>query len=79
MKTFQGIVSSLKNQKTAIVLVETKWRHPLYKKFVKSSKKYACHVDDLKLELGDNVIIQECRSVSKTKKYKVTTKQETKS
>ena len=70
MKTFKGTVTFIK-PKTATVLVGRRWQHPLYKKYVKRSKKYACHVEDLKLEVGDQVMIEECRPLSKTKHFKV--------
>ncbi|MBD3249981.1 MAG: 30S ribosomal protein S17 [Candidatus Pacebacteria bacterium] len=76
MKTLTGIVVSLKNDKTASVLVTRRWQHPLYKKYVKRSKKYACHYQDLKLEEGDRVKIEECRPISKTKHFKVVSKVE---
>ncbi len=76
MKTTKGTVTSLANQKTARVLVIRKWKHPLYKKYVKRTKNYACHVEDIKLELGDKVIIEECKPMSKTKKFRVVSKVE---
>lgn len=76
MKTTQGTVTSLANEKTARVLVIRKWKHPLYKKYVKRTKNYACHVENIKLELGDKVIIEECKPISKTKKFKVVSKVE---
>jgi len=74
MKTIKGTVTSLANAKTARVLVIRKWQHPLYKKYVKRSKNYACHVEDMKLNIGDSVIIEECKPVSKTKTFKVVKK-----
>lgn len=71
MKTLKGVVTSLKNEKTATVTVSRRWKHPLYKKYVKRNKKYACHVEELDLELGDKVLIQACRPISKTKHFKV--------
>lgn len=71
MKTIHGIVTSLKNDKTAAVTVTRRWKHPLYKKYVKRTKKYACHVEDIDLELGDKVLIKPCRPMSKTKHFKV--------
>ncbi len=71
MKTFTGTVVSLANEKTASVKVERNWKHPLYQKIVKRSKKYPCHVENLELEIGNTVVIQECRPVSKTKHFKV--------
>lgn len=76
MKTMQGTVKSAKTEKTAIVTVVRKWQHPLYKKYVKRTKNYACHVEDIKIAEGDVVMIQECRPVSKTKRFKVTGKVE---
>lgn len=72
MKTIQGTITSLKNEKTAIVTVSGRQLHPLYKKYVKRTKKYAAHVEDMTLELGQEVVITECRPFSKTKRFKVT-------
>lgn len=72
MKILQGIVTSLKAQKTATVTVTREWQHPLYKKYVKRSKKFSSHYDDMNLELGQTVTIQEVRPMSKTKRFKVT-------
>ncbi len=75
MKVMQGTVQSAKTAQTAIVMVVSRWQHPLYKKFVKSSKNYACHVEkDMQLVPGDVVVIQECRPMSKTKNFKVMSK-----
>lgn len=72
MKTLQGIVTSLKADKTATVTVTRKWQHPLYKKYVKRSKKFASHYENIELELGQTVTIEETRPISKTKRFKVT-------
>jgi small subunit ribosomal protein S17 len=72
MKTLQGIITSLKADKTATVTVARKWQHPLYKKYVKRSKKFATHYENMKLELGQTVLIEETRPISKTKRFKVT-------
>lgn len=69
MKTIKGIVKSLKMDKTAGVLVERRWQHPLYKKMVKRSKIYACHYEGMALKEGDEVVIKECRPISKSKKF----------
>jgi len=71
MKTIQGKITSLKTAQTASVLVETKWQHPIYKKYVKRSKKYACHYQDMKLKVGDEVVIKETRPYSKTKTFAI--------
>lgn len=76
MKSLQGIVTSLKTAQTAQVIVERLWQHPVYLKSVKRSKSYACHYEDLALEVGDTVMIQETRPMSKTKKFRVVSKVE---
>lgn len=78
MKTLKGEIKSLAREKTATVLVSTRWKHPLYKKYVKKSKKYACHYEGMELKLGDRVEIQECRPISKTKHFTVVAKIENK-
>lgn len=78
MKVMQGTVKSAKTPKTAIVSVVSRWQHPLYKKYVKRTKNYACHVEKITLQPGDVVTIQECRPMSKTKRFTVTGKVETK-
>ena len=74
MKVLQGVVTSAKNANTVTVEVTRKWQHPLYKKYVKRTKKYACHVVEMKLQTGDVVDIQECRPISKTKHFQVIAK-----
>jgi len=67
--TLMGKVVSAKCDKTITVLVETYGIHPLYKKRVKSSKKYTAHDEDNKAKVGDKVRIVETRPISKTKKF----------
>ena len=74
MKVMQGTVKSAKTQNTVTVTVVSRWQHPLYKKYVKRSKNYACHVEGMIVQEGDTVTIQECRPMSKTKRFKVTGK-----
>jgi small subunit ribosomal protein S17 len=76
MKKLQGKVVSLKMQRTAVVNVTRLWAHPLYQKSVKRSKKYSCDFDPsvLSLEIGDEVEMVETRPLSKTKRFKVTSK-----
>jgi len=71
MKTFTGTVVSLANQKTALVEVGRKWKHPLYHKIINRSKKFPSHFENMELKTGDKVLIQECRPISKTKHFKV--------
>lgn len=75
MKTFIGRVVSTKMDQTAVVVVETKKMHPLYKKRVKKTKKYHAH-DELGVKEGDLVKIIETRPISKTKKWKIVEKVE---
>jgi small subunit ribosomal protein S17 len=70
MKQLQGIVVSIKMQKSAVVKVDRHYRHPLYKKTVKRSKKYLVH-DEKEVKEGDKVLIQECRPMSKRKRFKI--------
>ena len=61
--------SSSKN--TVVVKVERTFKHPMYKKFIKRSKKYHAHDDTDKLTVGDKVYIQETKPISKLKTWKV--------
>jgi small subunit ribosomal protein S17 len=77
MKTMTGTVKSAKSLNAAIVTVTRRWQHPLYKKFVKKMKSYACHVEKgMEVQEGDTVTIAECRPLSKTKHFKVVRKNE---
>lgn len=73
MKTFIGKVVSVRMDKTAVVAVETKKMHPLYKKSVKKTKKYHVH-DEIGVKEGDKVLIVETRPMSSTKKWKIVEK-----
>ena len=66
-----GTVVSSSNDKTITVLVETHKKHPLYKKMVKYSKKYAAHDELNKAKVGDTVKIRMTRPLSKTKRYEL--------
>ncbi len=66
-----GKVVSSKNDKTITVLVETYKSHPLYKKRVKSSKKYTAHDEANTAKEGDTVKIRSTRPLSKTKRYEL--------
>jgi small subunit ribosomal protein S17 len=76
MKILQGTVVSLKTAQTAKVSVSRLWQHPVYKKSVKRTKNYACHVEGIELQVGDEVLIQETTPISKTKRFKVIAKVE---
>jgi small subunit ribosomal protein S17 len=70
-RVMQGVVVSDKQDKTVTVLVERRVMHPLYKKYVKKSKKYAAHDEGNAVKTGDTVMIRECRPVSKRKRWEV--------
>ena len=66
-----GKVVSDKTDKTITVLIESYKVHPLYGKRVKYSKKYAAHDELNNAKVGDLVRIEECRPMSKTKKFRL--------
>jgi small subunit ribosomal protein S17 len=68
-RVLQGVVVSDKGDKTIVVRVERRVMHPVYKKFVTRSKKYAAHDADNKFHPGDAVQIEECRPISKRKTW----------
>ena len=70
-RVLQGTVVSDKNDKTVTVLVERRVMHPVYKKFIKQSKKYAAHDETNVCKAGETVFIQECRPISKSKRWAV--------
>ncbi len=70
-RILQGTVVSDKNDKTVIVRVERLVMHPLYKKYIRRSKKYAAHDPDNRFKVGDVVRIRECRPLSRTKRWEV--------
>ncbi len=72
-RVMQGVVVSDKMDKTVTVKVEHRIMHPLYKKFIRRSKKYAAHDEDNACKIGDTVSIRECRPISKRKKWEVLT------
>jgi SSU ribosomal protein S17P len=73
-KTLIGKVVSTKMQKTVVVKVERKFRHPLYEKVITRHKKYKAHNEEFKLKEGDMVKIIETRPISKDKHFKVAEK-----
>ncbi|NIZ40245.1 30S ribosomal protein S17 [Entomospira nematocerorum] len=70
-KTLVGIVTSDKMDKTVVVAVEGRVLHPLYKKYITRVKKYKAHDAENQASLGDRVQIQECRPVSKDKRFRL--------
>ncbi len=64
-----GIVVSDKMEKTIVVNVERQFKHPLYKKIVRRHKKFKAHDEKNECNIGDTVEIQECRPLSRDKRW----------
>lgn len=72
-RILRGVVVSDKMDKTVTVKVERRIMHPLYKKVIRRSKKYAAHDEANACKEGDRVSIRECRPLSKRKTWEVIT------
>jgi len=70
-RVLQGTVVSDANEKTVIVRVDRRVSHPLYKKTINRSKKYAAHDEENRFKVGDSVQIIESRPFSKSKTWQV--------
>ena len=66
-----GTICKATNKKTVVVEVERTFKHPIYKKYIKRSKKYHAHDETDALRVGDKVMIEETRPISKLKTWKV--------
>lgn len=71
-RTLVGRVVSDKMEKSATVLVERLVKHPLYGKFIRRSSKFHIHDENNECGIGDTVMIEECKPVSKTKSWRLT-------
>lgn len=72
-RILEGNVVSTKMDKTVVVEVERRYMHPLYKKFIRTTKKYHAHNVDSSIKEGDVVKIRETKPMSKTKTWEVFT------
>ena len=70
-RVLQGTVVSDKGDKTITILVERRVMHPIYKKYIRTSKKYAAHDELNRCKVGEKVSIIECRQISKRKRWMV--------
>ena len=70
-RILQGVVVGDKADKTVVVQVERRIQHPLYKKFIRRSKKYMAHDETNTCKAGDRVQIRECRPLSKSKHWEI--------
>jgi|TARA_B100000780_G_C20735944_1_gene292395 small subunit ribosomal protein S17 len=66
-----GIVISNKMQKTIVVKIENRYPHPMYAKTLTKTKRYLAHDELEKCNIGDQVLVQECRPLSKRKRWKL--------
>lgn len=72
-RVLEGVVVSDKMEKTVTVLVERRYMHPVYKKYIRKSDKFAAHDESNAFQIGDRVQIEECRPLSKRKRFSVIT------
>jgi small subunit ribosomal protein S17 len=73
MKSLTGVVLKVNDPKTVKVEVAFNWQHPVYKKFVKRTKKYLCGLaEGVTVAAGDQVVLQESRPLSLRKRFIVT-------
>ena len=70
-KTMVGVVTSDKMDKTVVVTIKDRVKHPLYNKIVDKSVKYKAHDENNECGVGDKVQIMECRPLSKDKNWRV--------
>ncbi len=70
-KVLKGIVTSSKSNKTVVVEVTRKFKHPFYGKIIKRTKKYHAHDENNKFKEGEKVSIIECKPISKKKTWQV--------
>jgi small subunit ribosomal protein S17 len=70
-KQLIGLVASDKMQKTVVVEVTRRMRHPVYSKYIKRRKRYHAHDEENSCKAGDRVVIEECRPLSARKRWRV--------
>ena len=70
-KTRVGVVVSDKMDKTIVVAIKTKVRHPLYGKMVNRTRKFKAHAENNECGIGDTVKIMETRPISKDKRWRL--------
>jgi small subunit ribosomal protein S17 len=66
-----GTVVSNKMEKTIVVKVENRYPHPIYSKTITKTKKYLVHDEMGECNIGDQVLVQECRPLSRNKRWKL--------
>lgn len=73
-KQLKGKIVSDKMDKTAVVEVRRFFKHPKYKKYIKKTKRYKVHNEANQYKTGEKVLIEECRPLSKEKKWIIKSK-----
>jgi len=66
-----GVVISNKMQKTVVVKIESRYSHPIYSKTMIKTRKYFAHDEMNECNIGDQVLVRECRPLSKKKRWSV--------
>ena len=70
-KTLRGVAVSTKMQDTVVVAVDRYVRHPVYGKYRRVTKRYKAHCPGDTVVVGDTVVIESCRPISKEKRFQV--------
>lgn len=70
-KSRQGVVISNRMDKTIVVQIDEKVMHPVYKKYVRKRVKYKAHDETNNANMGDTVLIEECRPLSREKRWRL--------
>jgi small subunit ribosomal protein S17 len=73
-KVFEGKVIGDRMEKTRVILLETRYRHPIYEKIMKRRKKIYAHDEENASKMGDTVQVMETRPLSKTKRWRIVKK-----
>ncbi|MCY4143375.1 MAG: 30S ribosomal protein S17 [Gammaproteobacteria bacterium] len=75
-RTLSGVVVADRSDKTIAVRVDRRVRHPLYQKIIGRSSKLQVHDEANEAKIGDRVVIEECRPLSKTKSWRLASVEE---
>jgi small subunit ribosomal protein S17 len=70
-KSRTGVVVSDRMEKTIVVQIDTRVMHPVYKKYVRKRVKYKAHDETNNAKMGDTVLIEECRPLSRQKRWRL--------
>jgi small subunit ribosomal protein S17 len=70
-KSRTGVVVSDRMEKTIVVQIDTRVMHPVYKKYVRKRVKYKAHDETNNAKMGDTVLIEECRPLSREKRWRL--------